>query len=87
MLVPLSALAENFTDNWPDSKTEKLQYEIVTYGETINKGQNSITVTRTGGDNDIIIVTQELNINNQAVTIKTNELFDAQTFRLIRLIL
>lgn len=84
LLIPLSVLAENFTDNWPDGKTEKLQYEIVTYGETTNKGQNSITVTRTGGDNDIIIVTQELNINNRAVTIKTNELFDAQTFRLIK---
>ncbi len=84
MLFPFVVLAGNFTDNWPDGKTEKLQYEVMTYGEQNNKGQNSITITRTGGENDIIIVTQHLNINNQAVTIKTNEKTDARTLRLIR---
>ncbi len=84
LLLALSGSAGNFTDNWPAGKTEKLQYEVVTYGETNNRGQNNITVTRTGGENDIIIITQLLNINNQAVTIKTNEQYDTKTLRLIR---
>ncbi|HHI03224.1 MAG TPA: hypothetical protein ENL22_06860 [candidate division Zixibacteria bacterium] len=82
--LPFVVVAGNFTDNWPNGKTEKLQYEVITYGEQNNKGQNSITVTRTGGEDDIIIVTQHLNINNQAVIIKSNEKYDAQTFRLIQ---
>lgn len=84
LLLQLTVQAGNFTDNWPENKTEKLQYEVITYGEQTNRGQNSITVTRTGGDDDIIIVTQELDINNQAVTIKTNEKYDAKTLRLIK---
>ena len=85
MLFSFVVLAGNFTDNWPDGKTEKLQYEVITYGgdKQSNKGQNSITITRTGGKNDIITITQNLNINNQAVTIKTNEKYDARTLRLI----
>lgn len=83
LFLSLSVSADNFTDNWPDGKIEKLKYEVITYGEQNNKGQNSITITRTGGDEDIIIVTQDLNINNQAVNIKTYEKFDAQTFKLI----
>jgi len=84
VVLSLYVKAGNFADSWPDGKTEKLQYEVVTYGETNNRGQNNITVTRTGGENDIIIITQLLNINNQAVTIKTNEQYDTQTLRLIR---
>ncbi|MCP4703091.1 MAG: DUF3108 domain-containing protein [candidate division Zixibacteria bacterium] len=83
ILLPIIAVAGNFTDNWPDGKNEKLEYEVITYGDKTNKGQNSITLTRTGGEDDIIIVTQHLAINEHVVTIKTNEKYDARTLRLI----
>lgn len=83
IIITTPILGENFTDSWPDGKLETLKYEIITYGQLTNKGYNTMTITRTGGDNDIIRVTQELSINDSAVTIYTEETYRAAILALI----
>ena len=83
IIVTVPILGENFTDSWPDGKLETLKYEIITYGQLASKGYNTMTINRTGGNDDIIRVTQELSINDSAVTIYTEETYHAANLALI----
>ena len=83
ILLGTAAVAGEFLDNWPPGKTEKLTYELKTLmpGETTS--YNHVEIVRSKDNQDIFIVTQNLDMPHQSVRMVSIEKYDRRNIRLI----
>jgi hypothetical protein len=87
LLSAVSAVASDFSDNWPSDKTEKLNYEMIIYGPTETKTTTEIEITKAFDAESVFVVAQTFEMPTQSFRIKATEKYripdleflDAQT--------
>jgi hypothetical protein len=84
LLLFCPAIADNYFDDWPVGKTEKMTYSIVTLAPVAGKSINNMKISKIAdGEDKIIEVSQVIDVIDQPVKIRTIEQYNASNLELI----